>query len=596
MIAASVLTGDVVSQADRVPATPGSASPMRSSPSPSRRRERLLLTDRHCRGGIELFGRLGQHLVVHQRGAQGLAQRGVVVGEAGEERGRDDDGDGSLDRSGQFGDGGQLTAPGRQLGLLRGGAGIGDCREQREVDWARRWPPSRGSRSMSVRCSATTTSSTTICTAVGYNPGRRIVRAAATLVSAVVGTSTCSVVKSSATRRDGPSATVRLSTTLPASPSTNAASSPRSSTGRYTTTRRSASAAGAADAGVVAVVLPGVLPVVAVGGSRSATVPSTLKLACHGWPGWTANRWSSSVRETAPSFGGAARAAAAGAAIASAASPRTAGRRALIGRVEVELHDEELVGQAPEAERLVEGQRRCVGDGGVDDALGQSSTTHPRQRVEDEGAAMSGPLLVRDDSEPLQVALPRRGARDGERDEPPSRRRPTWCRQPDEPGAGMVQRRGVAHLGQVAGVVAPRVAEGGAVDVGRLSMVTRAQVGRASWYRRGAILEVAPGEIDAQQRQPVDDMEPGVDEPCRGVGEERAGPNGAQLGGGVDQRVDPALQLVRMRHDRLVGEGEVNDVVVEGPRSHPDPRAEAGGSNLHRSLTVVGEGAVQAAP
>ena len=66
--------------------------------------------------------------------------------------------------------------------------------------------------------------------------------------------------------------------------------------------------------------------------------------------------------------------------------------------------------------------------------------------------------------------------------------------------------------------------------------------------------------------------------------------------GRVSARVSIHRSTSSAGHDRLVGEGEVDDVVVEGPRSGPHPWAEAGGSNLHRSLTVVGAPAVEAAP
>ena len=53
----------------------------------------------------------------------------------------------------------------------------------------------------------------------------------------------------------------------------------------------------------------------------------------------------------------------------------------------VELHDEELVGEPPEAERLVQAERRGVVDGGVDEAVAQPARAHPRQRVERRGPA-----------------------------------------------------------------------------------------------------------------------------------------------------------------------------------------------------------------
>ena len=69
-------------------------------------------------------------------------------------------------------------------------------------------------------------------------------------------------------------------------------------------------------------------------------------------------------------------------------------------------------------------------------------------------------LLVGRDGEALQVAVPGSGTGDGEPGQGPA----TGTGADDEAGAGPVQRRRPADLGQVAGVVAPRVAERLAVD------------------------------------------------------------------------------------------------------------------------------------
>ena len=252
---------------------------------------------------------------------------------------------------------------------------------------------------MSVRCSATTTSSTTICTVVGYNPGRRIVRAAATLVSAVVGTSTCSVVK-------------------PLRHSEGRAQ-------RHGEAVDDAARLAVDERGELAAVIDRAVhddTQVGVGGRRGRC-RRRRRRASGGTPGRRRRREYVGNRPVDTEAGlprlarldgeplveqrqgdravvrrggrGRLRPARRSPARTRPARERRATLGPLIGRVEVELHDEELVGQAPEAERLVEGQRRCVGDGGVDDALASAvddaSTPASRGRGRGHARPAAGP-------------------------------------------------------------------------------------------------------------------------------------------------------------------------------------------------------------
>ena len=82
---------------------------------------------------------------------------------------------------------------------------------------------------------------------------------------------------------------------------------------------------------------------------------------------------------------------------------------------------------------------------------------------------MAVALLVRCDREPLQVAVVSGGAGDRKRHEP----------APEQPGAAeaterAVRRRGVTDLLDLGRVVAPRVAECGAIDRGGCVLVSAA--------------------------------------------------------------------------------------------------------------------------
>ena len=141
----------------------------------------------------------------------------------------------------------------------------------------------------------------------------------------------------------------------------------------------------------------------------------------------------------------------------------------------------------------------------------------------------------------------------------------------DEPGPGSMQRRGPADLGEVGGVVAPRIAERLAVDGRRVGMAAGAQSGRGRAGVEGAV-----GELDAQQGQGVDDLEPSGREPLGGVGEQGAGAHGVERSIAGAERLDPALDLGEVGDEALVGEGELDHPAVERPRSNPDPRSEPG--------------------
>jgi hypothetical protein len=177
-------------------------------------------------------------------------------------------------------------------------------------------------------------------------------------------------------------------------------------------------------------------------------------------------------------------------------------------------------------------------------------------------------LAGRRDGEPLQVAVPRRGARDRERDELAvvvgARR---------EAGAGTMDRRRPADLGEVGGVVAPRVTERVAIDARRLDVAAGAQRRRRT----------SPGppsghgvEVDAQEGEGVDHVEPGGAEAVGRVGEQGAGADGVARRILGAERVDPAADLVDAGHDALVGEGKLHDARIERPRPHPDARSEPG--------------------
>ena len=184
-------------------------------------------------------------------------------------------------------------------------------------------------------------------------------------------------------------------------------------------------------------------------------------------------------------------------------------------RGDVELHDQQLLRQTPEAEGLVEGESRSVRHRRVDDAVAQPAAPHPGERVQREGAPVSFALVLRHDGEALQVPLPARCPRDREPHESTPLAGFAGC-SAHEATAGPVRRRGVADVGQVARVVGPVVTERGPVDEGGV-VVAPAEQPR----RRRRRNHRAAGELDAQQRQRVDGDEPGVDEARCGGREER---------------------------------------------------------------------------
>ena len=138
------------------------------------------------------------------------------------------------------------------------------------------------------------------------------------------------------------------------------------------------------------------------------------------------------------------------------------------GRGDVELHHDEAVGEPVEAGRLVEGQGAVVVDGRVHEAVAEPAGAHPAQRVEHEGSSVALALVAGRDREALQVPMTGRGAGDGE-----AAQGPPAIGAGHEPGARPVQRRRPADLGEVVGVVAPRVAERLAVDARRLRVTAR---------------------------------------------------------------------------------------------------------------------------
>ena len=184
----------------------------------------------------------------------------------------------------------------------------------------------------------------------------------------------------------------------------------------------------------------------------------------------------------------------------------------------VELHDEELIGEPREPERLVQPEGRDVVDGGVDETMVQPARAHPGERVEHERPPVALALLGGGHGEALQVAVARRRAADGEGDDRLAPARPAV----GGPRPGPVDRRRPADLGEVAGVIAPRVAERGAIDLRGLVVTPGAQGDRG--YPVGAPVL---SQVDAQQDKGVDDGEPGAGEARRGVREvvtEQAGP------------------------------------------------------------------------
>jgi hypothetical protein len=153
-----------------------------------------------------------------------------------------------------------------------------------------------------------------------------------------------------------------------------------------------------------------------------------------------------------------------------------------------------------------------------------------------------------------------------------------------------VHRCGSADLGEVVGVIAPRVAEGLAIDARRIDVVPRPQRRRAGPDATARRVD----EIDAQQGEGVDDREPGAGEAGGGVGEQRTGADRAQVGLLAGQRLDPRLDLRHPGDDALIGQRQLDDAAVEGPRTDPDARAEPSvegvASDLHRLLTVLAAG------
>ena len=82
-------------------------------------------------------------------------------------------------------------------------------------------------------------------------------------------------------------------------------------------------------------------------------------------------------------------------------------------RQAISAPDVELVGEAAEADRLVERERPFVVDRGVDEPVAEAAGPHPRQRVVHEDAAVPVALLVRRDGESLEVPVSGRRAGDG---------------------------------------------------------------------------------------------------------------------------------------------------------------------------------------
>ena len=85
-------------------------------------------------------------------------------------------------------------------------------------------------------------------------------------------------------------------------------------------------------------------------------------------------------------------------------------------------------------------------------------------------------------------------------------------------------------------------------------------------------------------------VNPAAVEAAGGVGEQGARADGVEVAAG--EGVDPPAHLVGRRHDGLVGEGDLDDTLVERPGSHPDPRSEptvrSVPTDLHRPTTVPG--------
>ena len=182
-------------------------------------------------------------------------------------------------------------------------------------------------------------------------------------------------------------------------------------------------------------------------------------------------------------------------------------------------------------------------------------------------------LVLGQHGESLQVPLTSRRARDRERDDrwaaqqPPPRR---WRRGAAD--AGPMGGGRPPDLGEVVRPVAPFRSERGAVDLRGRGVMARPQ-------RRGGVVGTPDrphgriGEVGAEQHQRVDDREPGVGEAFRGRGEQRTRadrPDAVAPG----ERVDPSGELVWIRHDALIGEGEMDHAGVEGRRPDADAPAE----------------------
>ena len=270
--------------------------------------------------------------------------------------------------------------------------------------------------------------------------------------------------------------------------------------------------------------------------------------------------------------------------------PRRTGRPAAASRLIdprcVELHHEELLGEPLEPERLVQGERPAVVDGGVDEAVVQPARPHPRQRVEREGPPVTAALRGRGDGEALQVALPGRRAADGEADDRlaprlvPVRRvraRARWVGV-----ARRISARSLASLPHGSPNAARSICDGLAVPAGpqrdrRSTERPGRRPARSMRSRASVSITVKPASAkrDAASRE----QRAGADRVHgRAVRADLAG-----------QRVDPRADLVDGRDDGLVGERELDDAAVERPRAHAHPRAEAAvvSSNLHRSATVL---------